>query len=725
MSSKEQIGGVTLDLSRYPGEDFYCDGDVEDELLAIARDNGEEAFNRIIGEKKSWPILYHLSPMRENIVGWLPFAGTENVLEIGAGPGAITGLLSRRCGHVTCVELSKKRSLINAFRHRDRDNIEILVGNFQDIEPSLPKTYDYIFLIGVLEYAGSYLPGEDPFARELALLKRHLKPGTGRLVIAIENRLGMKYFAGCREDHSGRYFDGIESYENTPKSPAETFSRPALTALLARAGFPQVQFYYPYPDYKFTDTVYSEARPPRASELSRNIRNFDRDRLLLFDEKKAYTGILADGLYDLFANSFAVVTGPALPVVYCRFSGERANAYRIRTEIRQETKEDGTLLREVVKYPLCRAAENHVARMADSYQKLRARYENAGNPGFSGIAIAPCRLTGDGGASFAFIEGKTLEQVLEEKLDAGDGEGFCALLQEYEKRVGAHPEVPASDYDCTFQNLILQGDTWTAIDYEWEEDRSIPVTDLLGRSLVLFLREDPARRDKLLSVISKDELLSRTGLTEERLEALSKEEDAFQERIAEGSLPPGKALKILGGKVIRPAELQSVEELEAARRRHEERVREQREREQALVRVKVYFDTGSGYNEGETYVPEALYEREGLVTFSVTAGRNVRALRLDPASVPCVAMLRRAEFTGEEESSALFSKYRTHNGTACGGGAVLFATGDPWFSLDLQKIRKKTGRRGEDAGTRDEMTFTIQMAGIPGTMSEAIRKGTR
>lgn len=33
----EKIGGVTLDYSRYPGEDFYCDGASEDELLQIVR----------------------------------------------------------------------------------------------------------------------------------------------------------------------------------------------------------------------------------------------------------------------------------------------------------------------------------------------------------------------------------------------------------------------------------------------------------------------------------------------------------------------------------------------------------------------------------------------------------------------------------------------------------------------------------------------------------------
>ena len=37
MQEREQIGKVILDYSKYPGEDFYCDGAVEDELLDIVR----------------------------------------------------------------------------------------------------------------------------------------------------------------------------------------------------------------------------------------------------------------------------------------------------------------------------------------------------------------------------------------------------------------------------------------------------------------------------------------------------------------------------------------------------------------------------------------------------------------------------------------------------------------------------------------------------------------
>ena len=158
----EQIGKIILDLSKYPGKDFYCDGNVEDELLDIVKNHPQEEFTRIIEERKSWTIMYHLSHLRENIVDWIPMDKSMKVLEVGSGCGAITGALARKAGSVTCVDLSKKRSSINAYRHKDCDNVTIHVGNFKDIEPDLPCDYDYICLIGVFEYGKGYIGGETP-----------------------------------------------------------------------------------------------------------------------------------------------------------------------------------------------------------------------------------------------------------------------------------------------------------------------------------------------------------------------------------------------------------------------------------------------------------------------------------------------------------------------------------------------------------------------------------
>ena len=126
----EKIGKVFLDDTLYPGQDLYSDGAIEDEMLEIARDYHPEEFNRVIRERESWPILYHFSHIRENILSWLPFTGEEKVLEIGSGCGAVTGALCRKAKEVTCIELSMKRSRINAYRHRDQDNLKITCGKF-------------------------------------------------------------------------------------------------------------------------------------------------------------------------------------------------------------------------------------------------------------------------------------------------------------------------------------------------------------------------------------------------------------------------------------------------------------------------------------------------------------------------------------------------------------------------------------------------------------------
>lgn len=300
---KEQIGKVILNLEYYQGSDLYSDGDIENTLLEIVKAYPESEYGKLIEEKASWPVLYHLSPMRANLIDWIDFRkASDTVLEIGAGCGALTGVLAKKTKQVTCIELSKRRSTISAVRHRELDNIEICVGNFEDIEPHLPQ-FNAVMMIGVLEYAQNYIHSPEPHLEFLKKAWEHLAPG-GRLVLGIENKLGMKYWAGCPEDHTGRYFDSIEGY---PEGGAAcTFSKRELGGLLRRAGYEGIKFYYPYPDYKLPLTIYSDLHLPQRGSLCQT-PNFSGDRLLVFNERRAYDSIIAAGLFPEFSNSFLIL----------------------------------------------------------------------------------------------------------------------------------------------------------------------------------------------------------------------------------------------------------------------------------------------------------------------------------------------------------------------------------------------------------------------------------
>ena len=138
----------------------------------------------------------------------------------------------------------------------------------------------------------------------LRRISRHLAPG-GKVVIAIENRLGLKYWAGCTEDHVGKYFEGLENYPDT--KGVRTFSRKELSDIIDKAGDFKTTFYYPYPDYKFPMTIYSDKRLPKKGELRDNFCNFDRNRIQLFNEGKVYDSLTDAGLFQEFSNSFLVL----------------------------------------------------------------------------------------------------------------------------------------------------------------------------------------------------------------------------------------------------------------------------------------------------------------------------------------------------------------------------------------------------------------------------------
>lgn len=298
---EEQIGDVQLNLMYYSGVDLYSDGNIEDDLLNICR---EGTMDNALHVSDFWPILYHLSPNRENLLEWYEFGEHASILEIGSGCGALTGLLCRQAEKVTCVELSKKRSMINAYKNRGCNNLRIYVGNFADIK--FGELFDYITLIGVLEYSPSYINSLRPFHDFLSRLKKLLKHG-GKIVIAIENRLGLKYWSGAYEDHTGVLFSGLEYYKD--HKTVKTFTKPELLNLLKACGLSDCEFYYPMPDYKLPYIIYSDRHQFKTGDIRNISQVYDNDCFKLFSEEILFDTLCNDGLFGYFANSFLVFCG--------------------------------------------------------------------------------------------------------------------------------------------------------------------------------------------------------------------------------------------------------------------------------------------------------------------------------------------------------------------------------------------------------------------------------
>ena len=666
----EEIGKIKLNLAHYPGEDYYCDGDIEDELLDIARNYSQVEYARIIEEKKSWPVLYHLSELRENIVDWLPITKGMKVLEVGSGCGAITGALSRKAKEVTCIELSKKRSLINAYRHMDCDNVTIHVGNFQDIEPDLPCDYDYICLIGVFEYGQAYIASSDnPYEDYLNILGRHKKTD-GHIVIAIENKLGLKYWAGCKEDHLGTWFSSLEGYPDG--GVVRTFTRDTLMKIAGNCGFSEISMYYPYPDYKFMTSLYSDARLPKAGELSSNMRNFDRERLLLFDEKLVFDTLISEGQFPLFSNSYMMVLGPEICIKYAKYSNDRSNEYKIKTTLNYcETA--GKSVKKIEKHALSNESQEHIAQIYKGYEKLSERFAG------SKLKINKCTLVGSEKenlpaetekstqpvyAEFEYLEGRTLEEYLDECLEKDDLDKFHMLFDEYLERISYNEELPIADYDLIFSNILISPDgAWNIIDYEWTFDKQVDTKELAFRAVYCYLLENE-KRNKL----NLDLILQKLGITEENAAFYRQQEMRFQKYVTGKRMSMPEIRDAIGQPVYSISELPMLTPIE---------------KQKGMIQI--YEDMGSGFSEERSFFLED--DRIENEKFKLVVEEGIKSLRIDPCSDYCIVRLKDVKWN--ETALTIKNKCITTNGFRIGDGVYAFDTEDPNISLQLSLLEKK------------------------------------
>jgi 2-polyprenyl-3-methyl-5-hydroxy-6-metoxy-1,4-benzoquinol methylase len=289
----------------------YSDGEQVEETILEAISNAKDrsaGSDELASYITDWPTEYHLSPTRLNLLAPFQFNGLD-VMEIGSGCGALTRFLGESQARVMALEGSARRARISAVRCRGLNNVKVVCDNFSDFETD--RKFDAIIAVGVLEYAPSFFGGPDPVDSFLTKARGFLK-ADGALFVAIENQLGLRYFSGCPEDHTGTFFYGIED-RYTENSGTVTFGRREFLSRLEHAGFSHIKLFYPFPDYKLPRILFSEEGirsdlweiGQLLAEFSG--RDYDRARLGLFSEQAAWPVIERNLLTEELSNSFLVL----------------------------------------------------------------------------------------------------------------------------------------------------------------------------------------------------------------------------------------------------------------------------------------------------------------------------------------------------------------------------------------------------------------------------------
>lgn len=529
-----------LNLKWYQDDDRYSDGDIEEDIVRYIAQNEPEDYDRVMYEHFSWAVYYHLTNVRKNLLNWYPFQKESSVLEIGSGCGAITGLLCDRCRKVTAVELSKRRATATQLRCREKDNLEIIVGNLNDIE--FDEKFDYITLIGVLEYQGTYTDSDSPYRDFLVKIKSLLKDG-GRLLVAIENKYGAKYWCGAEEDHTGIPFDGINNYKFSGQK-VRTFARAELKKLLEESGYSHSYYYYPMTDYKLPTVIYSDGYLPQSGAME-GVRPYyiPSDHTLLIEEKGLYNDIVRNNAFPFFANSFLVECSDS-PL---EREGEERVIFASLNSIRQKEYRVGTVIKDsgrVIKFPLDKGTDTNFifSQILDNAENMKGR----------GLKTLPYKLNEKNELEMDFIKLPLFEEDFRDAVSKGDAETLwklwdrlfveietsseCIEPQEcliYELKMDEYRE--GKDYgkvlregyvDMIPRNCFVKGEELLWFDQEWVLDH-IPSKFILYRGMVEMYKVVPEFED----VIPMMEFVKHYKM-EECLEAFMALNELFLQMVA-------------------------------------------------------------------------------------------------------------------------------------------------------------------------------------------------
>lgn len=463
----------------------YSDGDgTENTLYRIIHEASDVSIfsKELRSSCTDWPTLYHLSASRANLLRPLSQRLKSNVLEIGAGCGAITRFLGENGGNIVAVEGSSRRATIAAERTRDLPNVTVINDHFDRFVTDF--RFDVITLIGVLEYSGVFGAGSDPVQSMLESARRLLKPD-GILIVAIENQLGLKYFAGTPEDHLSVSMVGIQGLYKQPG--VETFGRLELSNRFLRAGFKSIELALPFPDYKLATSIVLPAASAEGSPFNGSVlaaQTASRDSQissdhLTFSLECVWPVIGHNGLLPDLANSFLFAVSPALesdqPIfdkktLAVHYSSERQAAFCKFAEFKQEG--EGVT---VVHQRLCPDAVATDSEHGYQHTLPTEAFSSglAMSAEFTRIVQTP-GWTGKQIADFLF---NYLSIVLQ-----------AAGLESARSELDLNRKVSGQFLDAVPQNIICSKGFNAIIDQEWSVDREVSLGYITYRSLITLVR---------------------------------------------------------------------------------------------------------------------------------------------------------------------------------------------------------------------------------------------
>ena len=326
--------------------------------------------------------------IQKSLLRWYAFREGGRILYIGNKTDALAEFLSASAGDTVCLAWQ-----------------ETLLPDWQETNRG---AYDY--LVSVADLEQSTQP-----QNVLAAWKALLKPD-GRMLLGMNNRLGLRYFCGDRDTYTGRSMDSIEDYKRAYVSKADpflgrTYDMDALKAMLLEAGLEQFRFFCVLPDLKNPAFLYAEDYLPNEDLANRVFPVYNHPETVFLEEEPLYDSLIRNGMFHAMANAY---------LIECSLDGRLSDVSHVTSSM-ERGKEDALLtvihksgiVEKRAAYP---EGKSRLKALEDHGEELKAR----------GLRVVEGRLE-NGVYTMPYVEAESGQLYLKRLLQRSKEEFLAAM----------------------------------------------------------------------------------------------------------------------------------------------------------------------------------------------------------------------------------------------------------------------------------------------------------
>lgn len=429
-----------------------------------------------------------LRELKKNILCWYKFKKTDKILQIGFDD-EISKMLAEMSDFITIIEPNEEK-VKNIYSDYDNlNNIEVILGNLDNIK--LMNTYDYIIFIGSFEKLSLYTSSSNPYIDFFNIIKNYISKNT-KLIIATDNKFGMRYFAGYSEKSTKNPYTSLVG--NFGKN-TKLFGKNEIISILKNIGFVNTKFYYPLPNFSAPNIIFSDDYMPTCENIVRYLPLYNREDVVRYSEVLALRETINNSTFDMFANSYLIEASLEeieSGIKFISFNNSRKKEYRLITIMEKE---------KVYKY-------NFNSSSIEHYNKMKNNISDIENLNLNQIE----KLENDRIVS-NFIKDSTLDNILIGYLKGKDIRSAELIINQYikllsenlgrtdsiennifnelgivvNKDLSSLVFVKNGYWDMTFQNIFYINNEMYVFDQEWKND-NVPLEFILYRGLkILFI----------------------------------------------------------------------------------------------------------------------------------------------------------------------------------------------------------------------------------------------